>query len=142
MNETELRKIDDEMVGAYIDRNVELILSHCADDILMHDYGYQPVRGKDACREYLTAQFAPMSGESATHIKRVFGDNQVFGELEWTATNTGDLEMPDGTVVPATGKTINIRLGYYASVNDNGEVEEIRSYPDVMAMMGQLGLIG
>ena len=142
MNETELRKLDDEMVGAYIDRNIDVILSHCSDDILMHDYGQEPVQGKAACREYLTNQFAPMSAESAVHVKRVFGDNQVFGELEWTATNTGDLELPDGTTVPATGKTIDVRIAYYASINDNGEVDEIRGYPDIMAMMGQLGILG
>lgn len=142
MNETELRKLDDEMVGAYVDNNIDLILSHCSDDILMHDFGYEPVRGRDACREYLEAQFAPMSQASAQHLKRIIGHNEVFGELDWTATNTGELTMPDGTTVPATGKTVTIRIAYYSSVNDRGEVEEIRGYPDNMAMMAQLGLVG
>lgn len=142
MNETELRKLDDEMVGAYVDRNIDLILSHCSDDIVMHDFGFEPIRGKDACREYLAEQFASMSNGSAQHLKRILGHNEVFGELDWTATNTGDMSMPDGTTVPATGKTVQMRVAYYSSVNDRGEVEEIRGYPDVMSMMAQLGLVG
>lgn len=142
MNETELRKLDDEMVGAYVDNNIDLILSHCSDDILMHDFGFEPIRGKDACREYLVEQFAPMSGGSAQHIKRILGHNEVFGELNWTATNSGEMTLPNGTKVPPTGKTVTMRVAYYSSVNDAGEVEEIRAYPDVMSMMGQLGLVG
>ncbi len=39
MNETELRKLNDEMVGAYMDQNTDIILSHCSEDVLMHDSG-------------------------------------------------------------------------------------------------------
>ena len=142
MNEAELRKLDDEMGDAFSDQNVDLILSLCSTDILMLDYGEEPIRGQDDCREYLNRLFAPMSGGKHTHIKRIFGDNQVFGELERTITNTGDLAMPDGSTIPATGRSVNMRFGYYTSINDAGEIEEIRGYPDIMAMMGQLGLMG
>lgn len=86
MNETELRKLNDEMVGAYMDQNTDIILSHCSEDVLMHDSGQEPVRGKDACRDYLVTRFSHMSSQSATHIKRIFDDDAVFGELDWTAT--------------------------------------------------------
>lgn len=142
MTEVELRKLDDEMVAAYLDNDVERVLSHCASDILMLDFGAEPVQGIDACREYLTGQFSAFSGDKGTHIHRIFGDNQVFGELDWSATHTGDLELPDGSTVPATGKTFKTRIAYYARVNDEGEVAEIRGYQNLMEMMGQLGIMG
>ena len=142
MNETELRKLDDEMGDAFSDQNIDLILSLCSNDILMLDYGEEPIRGQDECREYLNRLFAPMSGGQHTHINRIFGDNQVFGEIERTVTNTGHLAMPDGSTIPATGKSVKMRFAYYTSINDAGEIEEIRGYPDLMSMMAQLGLMG
>lgn len=142
MNETELRKLDDEMVGAYMEHNIDLILSHCSDDILIHDFGAEPIQGKDACREYLAQQFASFSDEKATHVKRIIGDNEVFAELTWSGTHTGDIPMPDGSAIPPTGKSFGARVAYYARVNDAGEVVEMRGYPDLAGVMGQLGVMG
>ena len=142
MTEVELRKLDDEMVGAYADRNIDLILSHCAEDVVMYDFGADPVRGKDEAREYLAQQFAVNSGVRVSQVRRIIGQDEVFAELEWSATNTGDIPMPDGSTVPATGRRFDVRVAYYARVNDAGEVVELRGYPDIAGMMGQLGLMG
>ena len=142
MTEVELRKLDDEMVGAYMERNIDLILSHCSDDVLMYDFGAEPVHGKEAAREYLAQQFSMASGNRATQTRRIIGDNEVFAELEWSGTNTGDIPMPDGSSVPATGRPFSIRVAYYARVNEAGEVAELRGYQDNAGMMGQLGLMG
>lgn len=142
MDKMELTKLDDEMLDAYTGHDVEVILSHCSDDVLMQDYGAPPAQGKDAAREHLMAQFAVFSGEKATRIHRIIGDSEVFSELDWSATNTGDIPMPDGSSVPATGKFISASLAYYARVNEGGEVVEIRGYPDIANLMGQLGVMG
>ena len=142
MTEVELRKLDEEMLAAYLDNDVERVLSHCSSDILMHDFGSEPVQGIDAAREYLTEQFGSFSADKGHHTHRIIGENEVFAEVDWTATHTGDLPMPDGSSVPATGKTFHTRIAYYARVNDDGEVVEIRGYPNIADMMGQLGLMG
>ena len=142
MTELELRKLDDEMVGAFMEHNIDLILSHCSDDVLMHDFGAEPVHGKDAAREYLAQQFAMTSDERAVQTRRIIGDNELFAELDWSAANTGDIPMPDGSTIPATGRSFSTRVAYYARVNDAGEVIELRGYPDIAGMMGQLGLMG
>ncbi len=142
MRREDLIKLDDEMVGAFVDHDVERILSHCADDVLMVDYGFEPTRGKEAARPYLRMQFDPFSNSSARPLKRLVDGNELFAEIEWTSTNTGDLPMPDGTIIPATGKTISMRVAYYARVDDEGQVVEMRSYPDSAAFMSQLGLMG
>lgn len=141
MTELELRKLDDEMIGAFTEHNIDLILSHCSDDVLMHDFGAEPVTGKDAAREYLTQQFAMTSDEKAVQTRRIVGDNELFAELDWSATNTGDIPMPDGSTIPATGRPFSMRIAYYARVNDAGELVELRGYPDIAGMMGQLGLM-
>ncbi len=108
----------------------------------MVDFGFEPLQGKDAVRPYLEMQFAPFANSSAHTLKRLVHGNELFAEVEWTSTNVGEIPMPDGSVVPATGKTITLRTAYYARVNDDGEVVEMRSYPDVAAWMEQLGLVG
>lgn len=49
---------------------------------------------------------------------------------------------PNDQLQKARGKTFNARLAYYARVNDAGEVVEIRGYPDIAGVMGQLGVMG
>lgn len=142
MNRQDLIKLDEEMVGAYMDSNVDLILSHLAEDVYIQDFGLEAITGKQNARSYLDAQFKPFSNNKARTVKRLVDGNELFAELEWTATNSGDLDMPDGSVVPATGKTITITAAYYARVNDDGQIVEMRGYSDVGAMMMQLGLMG
>lgn len=141
MNDVELRKLDEEMMTAYMEHDLDRILSHCSDDVLVHDFGAEPVQGKDAVREYLTQQFATFSDEKGVSTRRIIGDKQVFAEIDWTGTNTGPIPLPDGSSIPATGKTASGRIAYYARVNDAGEVVEMRGYPDITNMMGQLGLM-
>ncbi len=140
MRREDLVKLDEEMVGAFVDGNVDVILGHCADDVLLLDFGFEPLRGKDAARPYLEMQFAPFSDSAASTLKRLVDGNELFAEVEWTSTNTGDLTMPDGSVLPATGKTITMRVAYYARVDDDGRIVEMRSYPDLAAWMEQLGM--
>ncbi|MBT8203277.1 MAG: nuclear transport factor 2 family protein [Acidimicrobiia bacterium] len=142
MTEVELRKLDDEMVDAYMAHDIDLILSHCSDEVRMVDYGAEPVMGKQAARDYLAEQFAVFSDDKYTHTMRIFGDNAVFGELEWTAAHTGDMPLPDGSTFPATGKTIHARVAYAARLDDDGQVIELKGYPDLADIMGQLGMMG
>ena len=142
MTEVELRKLDDTMVDAYAAHDIDLILSHCAEDVRMHDFGSEPVAGKEAARSYLAEQFGVFSDEKYAHTMRIFGDNAIFGELAWTATHTGDMPLPDGSTFPATGKTIQSRIAYAARVSDDGDVIELHGYPDLADVMGQLGMMG
>ena len=67
------------------------------------------------------------------------GDTYV---AEWTcrANHTGPLKMADGTEVPATGKSVEIR-GCEVGRVVGGLIEELNLYYDLMAMAAQLGLL-
>ena len=64
----------------------------------------------------------------------------VVAEYTWRGTNTGPLTMPDGTEIPATGKTVEMYGVDIATVRD-GKVAAQRDYFDMVAMMSQLGLM-
>ena len=66
--------------------------------------------------------------------------NTVITEMTFTGTNTGDMAMPDGSSLPATGKTITMHGCQFVEYQ-NGKMVNTRQYYDMMGMMAQLGLL-
>jgi predicted ester cyclase len=64
----------------------------------------------------------------------------VVAEYTWRATHRGPLTMPDGSEVPATGKTVELPAVSVIKVGD-GKVISEHAYCDMAAMASQLGLI-
>ncbi len=61
-------------------------------------------------------------------------------EMQVTATMTGEMEMPDGSKIPATGKTHSMKVcGVMDS--ENGQIKNQRIYMDMMSMMAGFGLM-
>jgi steroid delta-isomerase-like uncharacterized protein len=74
-------------------------------------------------------------------VESFFADGDEFAD-EWTftGTNTGPFRLPDGTVVPATGKRVEIKGMEYVEVRD-GKIVVDNLYYDFMAAVAQLGLV-
>ena len=70
-------------------------------------------------------------------IKYELGDRS--GELEFTGTNTGPMNM-GGQSVPATQKKITGHGDYFARIRD-GKIVEFRTHPDVAGLMMQMGMM-
>ncbi len=62
-------------------------------------------------------------------------------ECSWTGTNTGNIATPDGSTIPPTGKSVNLRNVLIWEYQD-GKVKSVKNYLDMMTMMSQLGLAG
>jgi predicted ester cyclase len=72
---------------------------------------------------------------------RVITDDQLAGELEFTGTNSGALQLaPGAPAIPATGKMVNGKGTYFVRFK-NGRAGEVHTYPDAAGMMMQLGLM-
>jgi predicted ester cyclase len=65
------------------------------------------------------------------------GDEGAAG-IEVVATHTADMPMPDGTVLPATGVTIELHTAEFVRVDGSGKIVEHRRYLDAASMMAQL----
>ena len=63
----------------------------------------------------------------------------VATEMKMSAVNTGDLQMPDGTKIPATGKSVEMTGCQVVQFKD-GKMIKATQYYNMMAMMSQLGL--
>jgi steroid delta-isomerase-like uncharacterized protein len=64
----------------------------------------------------------------------------IVAEWTWRATHGGPLPMPDGSEIPATGKTAEVPGVSVFAVRD-GKVADQRDYYDMAALMSQLGLM-
>jgi ketosteroid isomerase-like protein len=100
------------------------------------------LHGRDELRGWL-GQFWQSFSSYRHDLSRVEEvGSTVFAEGTWTGVNDGPLAMPDGTEVPATGRTVSFRFGM--SVDGDVEAQQataVRIYFDQLDFLGQLGLI-
>jgi predicted ester cyclase len=67
------------------------------------------------------------------------GDTIVFEGVSH-GTFTGPMTTPEGEVAP-TGKSVNIRVAFFAKISTDGLIAEERIYFDNLNFMKQLGLM-
>lgn len=79
--------------------------------------------------------------DSRGAVVRSFVDgNTVILALVWSGTHGGDMVLPNGAALPATGKEIQVPAVMIVTVA-KGKITAVRHYPDIMAKMSQLGVI-
>ena len=134
-------KIDEENIAAWNAHDVDRFLAIVSDDIMWNDVSNpQPFQGKEAVRQYMQGWFSAFPDIKITVTNRVVTEDQVASELDFTGTNTGDLQLAPGATIPATGKKVNGKGTYFVRFQD-GKPVEVHSYPDLAGMLMQLGLM-
>ena len=103
----------------------------------MHDGVFE---GVEAIRARLARDLEAF-GDAKYVVDSFFAAGNKFAD-EWTftGTNTGPFRLPDGTVIPPTGKEVEIKGMEYVEVRD-GKIVVDNLYYDFMAAVAQLGLI-
>ena len=113
-----------------------------ADDIALEDVAIgHKAFGKEEAKAYVKnwkTTFPDMVGKCNN---RVESGNTMFEECSWTGTNTGEINAPDGSKIPPTGKSVNINNCFVYEI-ENRKIKSMKNYLDTMSMMGQLGLAG
>jgi len=143
MSVQETTKLDDAAIAAWNAHDPDKFAAFCADDITWYDVGSpQPVRGKQAARQYFQTWLNAFPDLSIRLKDRVASENQVADEFEISGTNKGSLQGAPGTpAIPATGKRVTgVRGVYFAHVN-NGKITEVHTYPDNIGLLTQLGVM-
>ncbi|MGW1990465.1 ester cyclase [Embleya sp. NPDC001921] len=96
-------------------------------------------RGRDAIAEYMIEfAVAVPDGEFEYEHEYEVGDTAI-DEGWFHGTNTGPLKLPDGEMLPATGKPVRIH-GCDAGTVEDGRIVDYRLYFDQLAFLDQLGL--
>lgn len=135
-------KLDEEEIAAWNAHDVERAVAIFPDDVVWHDVSIpQPLKGKDAIRQYLQGWFSAFPDIKITVKNRVVTEDQVAAELEFMGTNKGALQLsPNAPAIPVTGKAVTGKGTYFVRFK-NGKPVEVHTYPDAAGMMMQLGLM-
>ena len=96
--------------------------------------------GREAIRAYFQAGDKPFSDVTIENSRMIEEGDTVVAEWTWRGTHTGPLPMPDGTELPATGRTIENPGVSIFTVRD-GKIAVEHDFFDNAAMMSQLGLL-
>ena len=135
-------KLDEKNFEAWNAHDVDGSLALYSDDVVWVDVGIpEPLRGKEAVRQYVQGWFSAFPDIKLTVKNRLVTEDQVAGELEWVGTQSGPLQLgPGAPALPATGKQVIGKGTYFVRVKDN-QAAEVHTYPDTAGLMIQLGLM-
>ncbi|MGH9154412.1 MAG: ester cyclase [Acidimicrobiales bacterium] len=97
-------------------------------------------KGREQIAEFFAAWFDPFSDLAVEATTKAEWDNTTLDEWTLRCTHTGQLAMPTGESVPATGTRITVRGADVCTV-EGGLVTEHRMYYDQVEVLGQLGLL-
>jgi ketosteroid isomerase-like protein len=95
--------------------------------------------GREQIEQYYRAQLTPLDAELKVQAVHRDGNTEI-GEWVMEATHTGDMQLPDGTTLAATGRQVRQR-GVDVAVYVDGLVSQQRVYYDNVEALSQLGLL-
>ena len=96
--------------------------------------------GREAIRAWIAGGAGALSDVHFDTGRVIEDGSTIVVEWTWRSTHTGPLPLPDGSVIPATGKVIDFPGVTIADVRD-GQIVAARDYFDQVAMLSQLGLM-
>ena len=121
--------------------DVDGVVSVYASNIVSYDPFYPaPLKGLDSIRKDTKNFFKAFPDMKIKFLNLMTKGNTIMGELQFTGTNSGPLDSPNGKI-PATNKRIEMRGAFTARVNAKGLLVEERRYYDTASMMRSLGLM-
>ena len=119
--------------------DIEGVMGLFADDAVLTVAGAR-YEGKDQVRGYYEQLYRGFPDGTSEVGRSAETDDMWFAEVTSRGTNTGDLALPDGTTVPATGKPGVVDGMMFIRVQ-NGKVVEQGIYYDSLSVLSQLGLM-
>lgn len=135
----ENRELLERYVELYNEGNLDACMELYAEDAVqwMHDGLFE---GVEAIRERLARDLVAFPDARYTVVSFVEEGDRFADEWTFTGTNTGPFRLPDGTEVPATGRSVELKGMELVEVR-GGKIVVDNLYYDFMAAVFQLGLV-
>jgi steroid delta-isomerase-like uncharacterized protein len=141
MTTQEVLALNKAVIDAWNSHQSEKFTALCDDNVVWRDIASpEAYKGKQGAKQFYELWNTAFPDFKMTILNTVANETSVACEMEFAGKNSGPLRMPGQPEIPATGKTVKSKGTYFAKVK-NGKVSEVKSYPDMIGMMTQLGLM-
>ena len=111
------------------------------DAVQVHPFFPAPNVGRAAIEAAESALFDAFEDVALTVTCAFAGDGRAALEMRVTARNTGPIAQPDGSAIPATGRTVDLTMASIVRLDDRGLIVEEHRYQDNLAFLRQLGIV-
>ena len=125
---------------AFVDSDWDTVSSIYAEDCVGVDPDGSIFEGRESNLANDKKWASMMSDFNFNYVNTVESGNSTVVELEITGTMTGEMETPDGSKIPPTGKTHTF-IACMIMDWDNGKIKKQRIYSDFMSFMAGFGLM-
>lgn len=134
------RKLLDRYVDRYNAGDLDGVMELYADDAVqgMPDGVFE---GRAAIRKRLANELDAIPDVTHTVVSFVEQGDAFADEWTFVGTQTGPLTLPDGTVLPPTGKRVEVRGKEVVRVGPEVKIVLNTLYYDNLAVAAQLGLV-
>jgi len=133
-----------ELLDRYVERYNAGDLDACMD--LYADDAVQGMPdgifvGRSAIHERLARELEAIPDVTHTVVSFIEQGDAFADEWTFVGTHTGPLTLPDGTVLPPTGKRVEVKGMEVVRVGPDGKIVLNTLYFDNLAVATQLGLV-
>jgi predicted ester cyclase len=97
-------------------------------------------RGPDGARMFITLWYEAFPDNEVAIETEVIAGSVVMQEGTFSGTHTGNLQLPDGQVIPPTGRAVKAPYAE-AFVVEGDQITSDHLYFDRMELLTQLGLV-
>ena len=130
----------DRMTEAMVTHDKAALAAAYAEDAVATTPDEGELKGRDEIVRYLGGFLDALPDFRWESLAEHESGDTSIDEGWVVGTNTGDIHLPNGETLPATGKAVRVRGCDIATVQD-GLIVRHNFYYDQMELLGQLGLL-
>ena len=133
------RETIDRMTAAMVNHDVAALAAAYAEDAVAVTPDEGELKGRDQIVRYLGGFLSAIPDFTWEPLAEHESGDTSIDEGWVVGTNTGPLPLPDGSIMPATGRAVRVRSCDIATVA-GGVIVRHHFYYDQMELLTQLGL--
>ncbi len=140
MQDQIIRELAEKWINAYNEKDINSLMLLYSPNAEVSFFALTPARGLDEIRALWEQDFRALPDSKVIILKLVSDGSTVMDEWTWTGTNSGPIVMPDGKIIPPTGRTVTVR-GMDAIELKGDRIMKHRVYFQEVLFMKQLGML-
>ncbi|WP_214409412.1 ester cyclase [Sphaerisporangium fuscum] len=134
---TDARAIRDRYTAAFNAHDMhELLRTVSPTGVTVSPEGVS--QGREELASYIGEFWEAFPDVRAVIVESYDAGDVTIDELLMVGTHQGPYTMPDGRIIPPTGRPLSLR-GCYICTVENGLIESLRLYFDQLQLLTQLG---